>query len=296
MNATQYFNELRDTTSAAERASLWLALKSEDATVRSELYTLLNKSVSGLLSISSDAKTVKGQEIGYATAVMYLAPAREGGIGNLCSNASDQCTQACLYTAGRGIMSSVQFGRIKRTWMYWLNKEAFLIRLHKEIAAFLKSEAKDVKGLTKIVRLNGTSDIMWEQGHSVTIGNVRYASIFDAFSSVSFYDYTKIAKRLMHQLPANYSLTFSRSENNHATCIALLNMGFTVAAVFSTRKGEALPTHYEGFEVINGDESDVRINDPKGVWVGLLAKGFAKNMECGGFVIDPEFFALEIAA
>ena len=57
-----------------------------------------------LLSVSSDAKTIKGQKKGYLTGILYLAPADEsvssGGF-NTCPKASAGCKAGCLFTAGR---------------------------------------------------------------------------------------------------------------------------------------------------------------------------------------------------
>jgi hypothetical protein len=47
--------------------------------------------------------------------------------------------------------------------------------------------------------------------------------------------------------------------------------------------------------VFNGDESDLRFLDPKGVIVGLYAKGKAKK-DNTGFVKIPKFFTLLKAA
>jgi hypothetical protein len=52
--------------------------------------------------------------------------------------------------------------------------------------------------------------------------------------------------------------------------------------VFSTK---VLPTVYLGRPVFNGDESDLRFLDPKGVVVGLYAKGKAKK-DTSGFVVQ----------
>ena len=82
------------------------------------------------------------------------------------------------------------------------------------------------------------------------------------------------------KLPSNYSLTFSRSETNEAQCLEVLNRGGNVAVVFR----KELPTHWNGFPVINGDENDLRFLDPKGVVVGLKAKGKAKS-DTTGFVV-----------
>ena len=47
-----------------------------------------------------------------------------------------------------------------------------------------------------------------------------------------------------------------------------------------------LPSHWQGIKVIDGDDSDLRFQDPRGVIVGLLEKGLAKKDETG-FVVEP---------
>jgi hypothetical protein len=98
----------------------------------------------------------------------------------------------------------------------------------------------------------------------------------EMFPSVQFYDYTKLANR--KALPANYHLTFSLAENNEVQAFAALANGLNVAAVF--RK---VPAVFMGAAVVDGDETDLRFLDPKGVIVGLKAKGKAKR-DTTGFV------------
>ena len=73
----------------------------------------------------------------------------------------------------------------------------------------------------------------------------------------------------------------SRSETNEAQAIDILRAGCNVAVVF----GKGLPATWQGFEVINGDESDLRFLDKRGVVVGLKAKGAAKK-DTSGFVVQ----------
>ena len=122
-------------------------------------------------------------------------------------------------------------------------------------------------GLKPCVRLNGTSDIDWI---FVTAFN---GSLFDRWPDVQFYDYTKSFSRMVSFLtekdyPSNYHLTFSRSELNDAECDTVLRHGGNVAVVFDT-----VPDTFRGRPVVSGDDSDLRFLDPKGVWVGLTAKG-----------------------
>ena len=56
-----------------------------------------------------------------------------------------------------------------------------------------------------------------------------------------------------------------------------------IAVVFKN----GLPKYYKGMPVINGDETDMRFEDPVGVIVGLKAKGKARK-DTSGFVIDVE--------
>ena len=55
-----------------------------------------------------------------------------------------------------------------------------------------------------------------------------------------------------------------------------------------------MPADYMGLPVFNGDESDLRFLDPKGVVVGLYAKGKAKK-DTSGFVKYPTI-ELKLAA
>ena len=77
--------------------------------------------------------------------------------------------------------------------------------------------------------------------------------------------------------PSNYHLTFSRSEHNDSLCDMVLQMGGNVAVVFRNQ----LPKTWKGFEVVNGDENDLRFLDKKGVVVGLIEKGLAKKDKTG---------------
>jgi hypothetical protein len=114
-------------------------------------------------------------------------------------------------------------------------------------------------------------------GHAVTAG---LHTIFSAFPRIQFVDYTKNPNRFARQLPANYYLTFSRSESNEADSLRLLAAGHNVAVVFAAR-----PSHWNGYRVIDGDLHDLRHLDPKGVVVGLSPKGNKAKRDMSGFVV-----------
>lgn len=227
-------------------------------------------------------KTIKGQKRGYLTHILHLAPAWLSGY-NVCPMATKACTIACLNTAGRGgifkkgfTTNAIQEARIRKTRQYFKHRPDFMSQLVKETEAGLRRAER--KGLTAVFRLNGTSDLRWENV-MVQRDGVNYPNVMKAFPDVQFYDYTKIPNR--RRLPANYDLTFSLAESNRADAIAALASGLNVAAVFR----KVLPASYLGCPVVNGDESDLRFLDERGVIVGLTAKGKAKK-DTSGFVID----------
>ena len=113
-----------------------------------------------LLSVSTDAKTTKGESLGFLTGILYLAPATTTK-WNTCSMAKvAQCDKACLYTAGRGAFSSVQQARIRKTEWFFTDRQSFMQQLVVDIdKLFFKAKRM---GLTPLVRLNGTIDIRWE--------------------------------------------------------------------------------------------------------------------------------------
>jgi len=227
-----------------------------------------------LLSIGNDPKTSKSQAVGWLTGVLYVTPAALDGYGTVCHLATDGCSAACLATAGRGRMSNVAAARLRRRMLWHDERQWFLDTLHKNITQLQRKAAR--KGLRPLVRLNGTSDILWE----------RVApELFQQHKEIQFYDYTKIPKRgAKHPLPGNYRLTFSRSESNWGWCVGELQRGGNVAVVFDTPKAGLLPSLWEGFPVIDGDASDVRHLDPPGHVVGLRAKGSARH-DRSGFVV-----------
>lgn len=229
-----------------------------------------------LLSISADAKTIKGETIGYLTGILYLAPAKTTKY-NTCSMAEKaQCDKACLYSAGRGAFNNVQQSRIDKTLYFYEDRENFMLQLAANIKALIKKAQS--KGLKPLVRLNGTSDIRWEN-----IPFEYHANIMEAFPNVQFYDYTKDANR--KDLPANYDLTFSYSGvDSFAPYVQKAqSKGMRMAVVF--RKESSIPATFKGILVISGDKSDVRHLDDQGVIVGLYAKGAAKR-DTTGFVVN----------
>jgi len=215
-----------------------------------------------LLTVNN-TKTLKSIELGYLTAILHLQPSK-----TLCPFSSAGCFESCLNTAGMGKFTNVQNARAKRSGFYHNDSLEFFKLLRYELAQFV-AYAQYI-GLKPSVRLNGTSDIVLEKKRG-------FLNIMKEFKNVQFYDYTKIPGR--DKLPKNYHLTFSRSEVNAAYCLAELQRGNNVAIVF-----DILPTTWNGFNVVCGDNDDLRFLDPKNVVIGLTAKGKAKK-DLSGFVV-----------
>jgi hypothetical protein len=223
-----------------------------------------------LLTVDN-AKTTKGQKKGYLTGILYLAPAKISGY-ETCPRRSEGCTLGCLYSAGMGKFNSVQEARIKKTKFFFEDRQAFLAQLRKDIVA-LERKAKRL-GLKPAVRLNGTSDIEW----------IRFG-IIQEFPHIQFYDYTKVLKRLKTTIPSNYQITFSKNEANDYECGEALALGYNVAVVFDVKKKQLFPPTWNKYEVVDGDDTDLRFLDPQGGFViGLRAKGSAKK-DNTGFVV-----------
>lgn len=242
------------------------------------------------LLTTGNAKTVKGEKRGFLTFILHLAPHQLSGY-NVCPMATEGCRSSCLNTAGRGgmfpghttkhltgveqldmiksgdLQNRIQAARIRKTRMFFEDRDTFIhllmVDIHK--AASIAHQ----RLMTPVFRLNGTSDIRWE---TLTDSPIRY------FSELQFYDYTKISNR--RNIPSNYHLTFSLAENNDEQAHEALTNGMNVAVVF---RQKPFPETFMNRPVVDGDENDLRFLDPKGVIVGLRAKGKARN-DNSGFV------------
>ncbi len=251
-----------------------------------------------LLSFNNP-KTKKGEVVSdYLTAIMHLSPINT----KICPYQDIAgCKEACLNTAGRGgiikkgeTTNVIQEARKRKTNLYLEDRNTFMSYLITDIQKFVRYCEK--KDKLPCIRLNGTSDIQWE---NIYVGNMEQYSldttdiklfnkkeqsldcqnIFELFPDVQFYDYTKIPTRKVSDYK-NYHLTWSYSEANMKYANWFDKIAYNIAVVFN---GD-MPIHFKGREVINGDETDLRFLDKQNVIVGLKAKGKAKH-DMSGFVI-----------
>ena len=277
-----------------------LGLRDADPTIH-KLEQVMKK----LLNIDANAKTVKGQKQGYLTAVLYLAPYKMSGF-NVCPMAEQAgCHAGCLNTAGRGGISkgskrfrtpaglvpdnAIQHARIDRTKLFMNDRPEFFRRLYQELNAFLRKA--DRMGLTPAVRLNGTSDILWETIPFPVDDRQRgihmyYANIFAAFPELQFYDYTKIWKRFEREQPDNYdlSLSYSLASQKYAAQCTRVHEKYGARLVVVVRDKETQQFHVD-LGGIDGDAHDLRFTEPQGAMIYLKAKGKARQDQ-SGFVIN----------
>jgi hypothetical protein len=221
---------------------------------------------------TANPKIQKGTKLGYLSFILHLAPSTLSG-HNTCPKATKGCIAACLNTAGRGGMfkrgettNVIQKARIRKTNYFYNDRAGFMLDLMQDIKKGIRLANK--LGLEPVFRLNGTSDLSWEK-YSMIEG----MNVFDVFAGIQFYDYTKVLGRKVKHIE-NYHLTFSKADGNDSDVAEALLQGMSVVAVY-----DKIPAG-----VPSADETDLRFLDPKGIMLGLKAKGRAKK-DYTGFVI-----------
>jgi hypothetical protein len=229
----------------------------------------------------------------WKTVVQYFAPGtaadiwlrkngKSAAVGDLCPHKTRGCFglegENCIFSTGQLALPYAQLAMINRTLFYKAHPSEYLELLYHELQLWGR-KAKEVKRKLAL-RLNGTSDIRWEK---------FFPQIFTDHPDITFYDYTKMHERLLPNvfgmpppaMPRNYTLTFSRSEANDPQVEQVLKTrpDVNVAMVFETQPkigtsaAKPLPPTAFGREVYDGDKHDLRFLDPRGVIVGLRAKG-----------------------
>jgi len=227
-----------------------------------------------LLSVGTNAKTIKGDGKKYTTAIVYMIP--NDSICPMSVAKMANCQKPCLVNAGMSaVFPSINISRQKKTDLFQNDQKLFLEILDKDIKKFIRDCKKD--GTTACIRLNGTSDIDYER----LIDMESYDAIF--------YDYTKRPNRLNKKLPKNYHLTVSYSQateryQNIVEEAIKKHSDINVAVVF--RDKEKIPLSFLDKNVIDGNKDDLRFLDKKGSIVGLYARGKAAKQDQSGFVID----------
>ena len=130
--------------------------------------------------LSSSHKTEKCLSVDVLARFLYLTP------GVFCSHATQGCLAACLgHSSGHMQMPTHSLARDRRTALYLQSPQLFLQMLTLELT-LLEHNARRLR-LQPAARLNGSSDLAWEQLHP---------NIFHRFPNIRFFDHTKIPARM----------------------------------------------------------------------------------------------------
>lgn len=220
-------------------------------------------------SPTSNAKLAKGAKEAWQTVGLSLAPSTQAGLGVTTCGQEGVCARYCVAGSGNAIaFDSVTIARNALTRLLVQHPAAFLRVLVEDVR--IATERASSVGERLALRLNVFSDVAWE----------RVApELFELFAAwdVPVYDYTKRLDRFDDVLPANYTLIASHSERTSLASNPFLlhdftSRGINVAVPFDVIRGHPLPSHHHGVSVIDGDVSDLRHLDPRGVVVGLRSK------------------------
>lgn len=247
--------------------------------------------------LGTNPKTVKSIKNGDPDVrILNLAPAELSGV-NLCPG-SGNCRKVCLHFSGNPVgMSAKTLCRIRRSHSYLDNPQSFMELL----TVAILGESFKLFGQPMAIRLNGTSDIRWEDidfevtAEFAAFCNRKFSvillvgrqNIFELFNSlglnIGFYDYTKIRRNWGKCAKLGYHLTFSFDGWDNAAnlklCREAIANGVNIAAAFNLKKSQALPAILESgglvdfsLPIVDGDSTDYRPADPAGVIVGLHYK------------------------
>ena len=251
--------------------------------------------------LSINPKTEKSIE---ETRILHFAPSVISG-HNVCPNAGN-CAKICLHFAGIPyLMGGKKTCRVRKTLAFFDHTQNFL-ELTATAILYNRSILDPAELLA--IRLNGTSDILWETlefsvsselsafwrvKFGVYIVPTTYQSIPHMFSHypellIKLYDYTKNRHNWAQCQSIGYHLTFSfdgwdNAKNLKIASDALAN-NVNIAAAFNIRKGKTLEFDALSADkikrwlgavpiIVDGDITDYRPSDPKGgAIVGLRFK------------------------
>lgn len=228
--------------------------------------------ISYLGSVNLTAKHNKAYNYNELTYALYLSPADTSGY-EVCPLRTKECTIACLHESGLNKidtkLNKINKSRIAKTKLFFENREFFMRWMIDEIKAAKEKATRQLSRFS--VRLNNTSDLSPE---SFVLDK---KNILEIFEDEQFYDYSKIYNRInLTRKYKNYDLTFSYSGTNKEECLRALNIDSTrVAVVFK----DQVPETFWDFEVINGDEYDMRYYDPANIIVGLKFKDVRNEID-----------------
>lgn len=223
--------------------------------------------------VNNSSKHEKAYTYNEMVYTLYLSPADSSGY-EVCPKRTKECTMMCLNESGRNRIdihkNTINNSRIQKTKLFFEDREFFVRWMFDEIKSAYNKAQK--LGYHFSVRLNNTSDISPES-FCIT-ENGKKINVLQYFPHIQFYDYTKVAKRYdLTKKYKNYDITFSYSGHNILECLEMLKKGVRVAVVFKN-----IPDKFWGYNVIPGDNYDMRYRDDKKVIIGLKFKKVRKKL------------------
>lgn len=223
------------------------------------------------LMTMANHKTPKGEATGYLTAILYLMPHTSGGGATLCPHSTEACRAMCLADAGMSALPRQLGAKQRRTDQLRTDPASFYGIIFDDICDL--SDIAESEEVRPAVRLNGTSDLLWER---------LTPKLFSYFHAIQFYDYTKVPVE-QRELPANYHLTYSiGGPEDLGRAVAYLRAGQSVAVVVP----EDIKGRLVGMEMdlgpcaapfVDGDEHDLRFLDAPGSVILLKPKGSKRS-------------------
>lgn len=248
-----------------------------------------------LLSANSKLRKLPGRAGRYRAIGLAMAPANYSG-RELCPWRTAGCTVACNgFWSGMNVTSSTRAALIGRALLWHSDRELFVRKLFAELHNFRKLCQRT--GVIPAVRLNVSTDIVWER---------QLSELFPEFRDVEFFDYTKALPRHRPELPANYTLCHSFSERTTTADVHdIVSAGRNVVVAFDSAYAPqrklwgALPEsvrftddigHDLELPVVNGDRHDLRLPamDGRGRVVGLHGKSGRSRVDAAinsGFML-----------
>jgi hypothetical protein len=252
---------------------------------------LMDKIPNQILGFNTNVKVIKGTKKGFDTLTNYMTPYKTI-YGNVCALAHIfNCFEGCLQDSGMGKFNVNKVSRFRKIALFNDHPEIFKKILIKDIEKGIRKSKKNGHKLG--VRINGTSDIDVIK---------HFKDIIIKYPDVHFYDYTKIPKylkklqRMSNQLP-NYHLTYSYSLSQKAQeyIKEATKTDHNIAMVFKNEdqvnklmsSKQKIKLYGKTYNLINGDNDDLRFLDPKNSIVLLRYKETrASDESISNFVID----------
>jgi hypothetical protein len=258
------------------------------------------------VSAPGESANTKLRKNAAVTLAFTGAPAASSGRWNACPASTPACERNCVLSDACGLarieklagLRAIMDARARRTRAIREHPVAAGIELARA-AARARRLANNLGVRRVVARLNVATDLGFETIDAIDDAYQRFG--------VHAYAYTKRPSAVRAALAnggrvGRTRIVFSWSERTAAApalAFDYLRAGGTVAVVFAGlgagRYARPLPDSWNGFRCIDGDATDDRTTDPRGVVVALRGKGPLASPRTAR-AADPEGFAIHAYA